>query len=66
MRIILVLGMALFLSSCGGDLGSEQSEIQEQQTQRSFYGPGNPALRNLPDATTPKREPVPGEVVPDR
>jgi hypothetical protein len=66
MRIIVVLAIAFLLGGCGGDLGSEQSEIQEQQTQRSFYGPGNPALRNLTDDTTPKREPVPGEVVPDR
>jgi hypothetical protein len=66
MRIIVVLGIAFLAGGCGGDLGSEPSEIQEQQTQRSFYGPGNPNLRSLPEDTTPKREPVPGEVVPDR
>ena len=67
MRIIVVLGAALLVVGCEGDLGSEPSAIQEQQTQRSFYGPGNPGLTNPPpNSSGPKPEPVPGEVVPDR
>lgn len=67
MRLIVILAAALLLTGCGGDLGSEPSAIEEQQTQRSFYGPGNPSLTNPPPYTSaPIHEPVPGEVVPDR
>ena len=58
-----MLGFAL--AGCG-DLPSDADAIQDQQIQRSFYGPGNPAANNLPPDNTPPREPVAGEVVPDR
>jgi hypothetical protein len=63
---ILVAAIAFALAGCGGDIGSDMSDVQEQQMQRSFYGTGNPAANNPPPDTAPKREPVPGEVVPGR
>jgi hypothetical protein len=52
---------ALFLGGCG-DLGSESDDIQQQQLQRSMYGPGQQGLMNQPpEPTAPPREPVPGE-----
>ena len=62
----MLIGLALALAGCGGDLGSEPSAIQEQQMQRSSYGPGNPAANNPPPDNAPKPEPVPGEMVPER
>jgi hypothetical protein len=63
---ILVVAIALALAGCGGDIGSDLNEVQEQQMQRSFYGTGNPAANNPPPDNAPTREPVPGEVVPNR
>jgi hypothetical protein len=66
MRIIVVFAIALALNACG-DLESEPSEAQQQQLERSFYGTGHPGETTPPvDTPAPNREPVPGEVVPDR
>jgi hypothetical protein len=62
---MLLLAIAFALAGCG-DLPSDASDVQEQQMQRSFYGTGNPAANNPPPDNQPVREPVPGEVVPDR
>ncbi len=66
MRIMLFLAMPFALGGCG-DLPSDQSDVQEQQLQRSSYGAGNPnqTAPPVPD-NQPKGEPVPGEVVPER
>lgn len=63
MRRLLLLGMAFALAGCG-DL-PDSSDVQDQQMQRSFYGTGNPAPNNPAPDNEPKRESVPGEVVPD-
>jgi starvation-inducible outer membrane lipoprotein len=63
MRRLLLLGMAFVLAGCG-DL-PDSSDVQDQQMQRSFYGTGNPASNNPAPDNEPKRESVPGEVVPD-
>jgi hypothetical protein len=66
MRIIVVLTIALALGACG-DLESEPSDAQQQQLERSFYGTGHPGQTMPPtDTSVPNREPVPGEVVPER
>jgi hypothetical protein len=65
MRIIVGIAIALTLAGCG-DPGPEPSALQQQQMQRSFYGPGNPSLTSPAQENAPVREPVPGEQVPDR
>jgi hypothetical protein len=63
---MLLLAMTLALGGCG-DLPSEPSAVQEQQMQGSSRAPGQPYQTSAPvSEDQPKREPVPGEVVPDR
>jgi hypothetical protein len=66
MKIMLVFAMAFAFWSCE-DLPSEPTAVQEQQTQARFRAPGQPYQPSAPasENQTP-REPVPGEVVPDR
>jgi hypothetical protein len=63
---MLFLAMTFALGGCG-DLPSDQSDVEEQQIQRSLYGGGNPNQPAPPvPVDQPKGEPVPGEAVPDR
>jgi hypothetical protein len=66
MKSLLVVAMAFLLWGCE-DLPSEPSAVQEQQISQRFRAPGQPYQPAASSAESQgSREPVPGEIVPNR